>query len=292
MINERANNPKFLNKQIYKKNNKIHGQTLRITKKSIPKNTQPNTYNKNLQEFPNIPNPQNLVTNFGQNSILGQKKYLKKSLNKIRPNCVKSNKIISSFNIKTEGKTYNFSKSNIHTNNNIPNISLINNSLILNYMNKINNTISLNNNNISVNTNNIRSSMTSLENSNTNEISSVDNSYAPNNPNVKINKESNNKEQKLKSGKINIDLKSNKYNFKVKLGRNNNNKIINPFSIEKLVDNFIEKKLEKENVEKKNIEVINDLNNKNENETDKNDNINENKEFDNLNINISNNDSK
>ena len=37
MINERANNPKFLNKQIYKKNNKIHGQTLRITKKSIPK---------------------------------------------------------------------------------------------------------------------------------------------------------------------------------------------------------------------------------------------------------------
>ena len=147
MINERANNPKFLNKQIYKKNNKIHGQTLRITRKSVPKNIQPNTYNKNLQAYNNISSPKSVVTNFGQKNVIKQKMYLKKSLNKIRPSGIKNNKIITSFNINKEGNTYNFSKSNIN-NNNISNISLINNSFILNYMNKVNNTISLNNNNI------------------------------------------------------------------------------------------------------------------------------------------------
>ena len=123
MINEGANN-KFIENKIYKKNNKARGQTLHITRKSASKNIKSDNNDNNI-------NPSK------------EKKYLKKSINKINqssklnPNNIninnKINNIISSIN--------NTSIEDITKNP--PNISLINNSLILNYMNKINNNFSL-----------------------------------------------------------------------------------------------------------------------------------------------------
>ena len=154
MINERANN-KFLQNGVYKKNNKALGQTLHITRKSTSKNIHSNN------------------TNPLQKSTFEQKKYLKKSVNKKLPNDIQAKKILSSYHINAANNLNNILSSiNNNTFDDIskkhPNISLINNSLILNYMNKINNNISVDSNIISVkNNSNIHSSLTSSENSNT-----------------------------------------------------------------------------------------------------------------------------
>ena len=95
MINERANNPQFPNTRVYKKNKQLHGQTLRITRKSIPKKLQSNTVNKNNYQFNNKSSQQNIINNNIAKNILTEKRYLKKSVNKKMPTELKKNKIIS-----------------------------------------------------------------------------------------------------------------------------------------------------------------------------------------------------
>ena len=195
MINERANN-KFLQNGVYKKNNKALGQTLHITRKSTSKNIHSN-------------NP-----NILQAKTFEQKKYLKKSVNKKLPSEIKNKKILTSY-INTNNNINNILSSiNNNTFNDIskkhPNISLINNSLILNYMNKINNNISVDSNIISVNTNsNIRSSLTSSETSNPIEKKSQISIMTPNYRKIKIVKESKNSSNK--KGKFSLN-KSKKIN--------------------------------------------------------------------------------
>ena len=110
MINERANNPQFPNNRVYKKNKQLHGQTLRITRQSIPKKLQSNTVNKNNYQFNNKSSQQNIISNNNAKNILTEKRYLKKSVNKKMPTELKKNKIISSFNFNTNN--FNFSKQN------------------------------------------------------------------------------------------------------------------------------------------------------------------------------------
>ena len=128
-----------------------------------------NINNTNINAF-NNKTPIMINTN-EKNKIQG-KKYLKKSVKKILSNDFKNNQpsttISSSYQINT--KNFNIMPNNFSKENNIDNIissfnkvnfdelnkkptniSLINNSLILNYMNKINNNISVNSNNISLN---------------------------------------------------------------------------------------------------------------------------------------------
>ena len=256
MINERTK-AKLLNNRIYKKNNKARGQTLRLTRKKNNNKIPSKINNNHLYSYENnISSPDTFISNIEQKNILDEKKYFKKSVNKKLPNKITNNKILASYHINTN----NYPKQNNNINNIFtslnkntfediskkhPSISLINNSLILNYMNKINNTISVNSNTISLNTNNIRSSMTSLENSNKSEIKSEikseENICTPNYErikckriNIKKNNNINNENSSIKkSGKINDNGKINKYNFKI---RNVNPKINNPFSIEKLID--------------------------------------------------------
>ena len=287
MINEKTNN-KFLENGVYIKKTKALGQTFHMKPKANPENIQSNNKMPNSFTYNDIHYQPNNANNTEQKKLLEDKRYLKKPVKGKLKSEIRTKNIPKSFHINNNN--YDFSKPN-NINNIISsfnkttldditkkptNISLINNSLILNYMNKINNNISLNSNNISLNTNYIRSSMTSNDNSNTNEKSSQDNIMTPNYKKIIIKKESNkelNSKKKLSSNKTapnkkymsckreklhisnkkinnDIDLNTKKYNFKIKVNRNT--KISNPFNIEKLIDNFMEKKLEKENEEKKN----------------------------------------
>ena len=186
---------KFPQSKIYRKNIKARGQKLYISK-NCNKKKESATKNKSIiNKYKNYNTKENSLSNISKNNILEEIKntknkieqyenYLKKSFNTILPNEIKQINIISSYKknnkLSNTLKNNDYNRSNTLDINNIlnsinqkyndynnfnnmikkattPNISLINNSLILNYMNKVNNNISVKSN-ITSNDNSIHNS--------------------------------------------------------------------------------------------------------------------------------------
>ena len=175
-MNKSAKGIKFFQNNVYHKNNKARGQTLQISKKykkkKIQMNTECNCKNNNLIKSTSF------MENISKRNILEEIKntkckiqqyenYLRNSLKKNFSGEISFKNLMTyktnNSKLKMVDKEYSSNQpidiNNIinsinqkYNNNNKrkqkhPNISLINNSLILNYMNKIDNNISLHNSN-------------------------------------------------------------------------------------------------------------------------------------------------
>ena len=176
---------KILPNKIYRKNIKARGQKLQISRKfsknkPLASNNKLNSYKNDLIRGNDIKKNierKNILEEIKNttNKIKQYENYLKKSTNPKLPYDIKKRKILSSYkgsdyinlnniinSINTKNNDYNKYDS---VEKNTPNISLINNSLIFNYMNKVNNNISVGNNNSSLKSQ-IKSTINSIETSN------------------------------------------------------------------------------------------------------------------------------
>ena len=270
---------KFLSNKIYKTNIKARGQKLQISKNFSKKKASGTNNNPILNKYKNnYKKENNYIKNIDKKNIFEEIKntknkieqyenFLKKSLHKKLPSefentNIKSyeidddltqqlniNNILNSLN-----RNYNDYESITNINKKPTNISLINNSLILNYMNKINNNISVNNNNEVKNQ--VRSSYTSIENSldnnksepnytpnykKVNEKKKIYSNNINNNNNKKINISTNVEKGKVHSIKPKnpkISYSQNKF-YDSSFGQNNNSilKNIKSISIKKIENN-------------------------------------------------------
>ena len=242
---------KVLPNKIYRKNIKARGQKLQISRK-FSKN-KPLAINNKINSYKNdLIRGNDIKKNIERKNILEEIKnttnkikqyenYLKKSANPNLPNDIKKRKILSSYkgndyipkhinlnniinSINTKNNDYNKYDS---VEKNTPNISLINNSLIFNYMNKVNNNISVGNNN-SLLKSKIKSTINSIETSN--DIYEDNNSK--NNCIITPN---------YKKGKVKIKIKNSKNDiFNKNLAKNNlfSNIFQQKFNSKKAIDSF------------------------------------------------------
>ena len=229
MDTPRTKEKKFPQNKIYKKNIKARGQKLQISK-HFNKNKESATNNKIfLNKYKNYTTKDNSIKNTEKKNILEEiintknkivqyENYLKKSLNQKLPNEINQSKAISSYK-NNNNNDYNLPKQ-IDINNILnsinqkyndynnfsnaikkaPNISLINNSLILNYMNKVNNNISVKSN--------ITSNDNSIHNSNSDILFTPNYKTIKNTKSIFNNNRNNNKNEiitNINKGRIRIN---------------------------------------------------------------------------------------
>lgn len=331
MDTPRKKDQKFPKNKIYRKNIKARGQKLQISKK-FNKKKESATKNKNYQnKNKNYSTKEYSLTNIEKNNILEEIKntknkieqyenYLKKSLNQKLSNEIQSNTIIGSskknnkISSVVKNTDYNLDINDVLNSlnerynsysdyNNIikkaPNISLISNSLILNYMDKVNNNISVKstitskeksikdtkndmifspynknmnkmifNNRLNYKKNetitNVNKRIIHINKPKFSKISKSCNKYYDSS----FKKKNNNVLKNMKSISIKkiennnkIEEIKNKKHINLNIKRFNKNRRNNTANIEKLIDNFMEKKFEKENKEV-NKDIINKIQNK------------------------------